>query len=162
MNLCTSNSTRFTKVQVKREPTFLAFLLLCVQGAPSTQMEVANNSGTSPSLFLPHSLPKLSQRAKIWKWSSSSSCYIVYLVLCASQVCCRGRGVAPLFIHEGEAVLWLFLVWSPCTTAFYMEACNRHMKKRTSGARWGAAGPWLAPIATAFAWWVGECSWAAP
>ena len=59
MNLCTPNSTRFAEVQVKMELTFSAFLPLCVQGSPSTQMEVADNSGTSPSLSLPHSLPKL-------------------------------------------------------------------------------------------------------
>ena len=63
-------------------------------------MEVADNFSTSPSLFLPHSLPKLSQRAKIWKWSSSFSCYIVYLVLCASQVCCRGG--LPLYLYTKE------------------------------------------------------------
>ena len=54
MNLCTPNSTRFTEVQVKRELTFLAFLPLCVQGAPSTQEKVADNSGTSPLLLTPY------------------------------------------------------------------------------------------------------------
>jgi hypothetical protein len=39
----TPSSIWIVKVQVKREPTFLAFLLL--------QMEVADNPGTSPSLF---------------------------------------------------------------------------------------------------------------
>jgi hypothetical protein len=51
MNLCTLSSTRSVEVQVKWEPTFSTFLPL--------QMEVANNSGTSPSLSLPHSLSKL-------------------------------------------------------------------------------------------------------
>jgi hypothetical protein len=39
---------------VKIELTLLAFLPLCVQGAPSTLMEVADNFGTSPSVSLPH------------------------------------------------------------------------------------------------------------
>jgi hypothetical protein len=57
MNLCTLNSTRFAEVQVKREPTFPAFLPLCVQGAPSTLMEVADNSVLLHLiLFLSHSL----------------------------------------------------------------------------------------------------------
>jgi hypothetical protein len=51
MNLCTPSSTKYVEVQVKREPTFPAFLLL--------QMEVADTPGTSPSLTLPHSLHKL-------------------------------------------------------------------------------------------------------
>ena len=33
------------------------------------------------------------------------------------------EGVVPLFVQGGEAVLWLFLARSPCTTAFCMEAC---------------------------------------
>jgi hypothetical protein len=44
---------------VKREPTFLTFLPLGVQRGPGTQVGVSDDSGTSPSLSLPHSLPIL-------------------------------------------------------------------------------------------------------
>ena len=129
---------------MKREPTFLAFLPLCVQGAPSTQMEVADNSGTSPSLFLPHSLPKLSQRAKIWKWSFSFSCYIVYLVLCASQVCWEREGYPSIYTRarrclgachrQSEARTWIPTPW--CFARFALSwwasplflCANQHQK----------------------------------
>ena len=44
---------------MKREPTFPTFLPLDVQRGPGAQVEVSDNSGTSPSLSLPHSLPAL-------------------------------------------------------------------------------------------------------
>ena len=44
---------------MKREPTFSAFLPLGVQRGPGTQVELSDNSGTSSSLYLPHSLPTL-------------------------------------------------------------------------------------------------------
>ena len=44
---------------MNREPTFSAFVPLGVQRGPGTQVEVSDNSSTSPSLSLPHSLPIL-------------------------------------------------------------------------------------------------------
>jgi hypothetical protein len=77
-----------------------------------------------------------------------SSRYIVSHLCCVSSYVLF-RGVAPLFIHEGEAVLWLFLERSPCTTAFYMDATATWRRGRAAPA--GGWPPLVAgrPLTTA-------------
>jgi hypothetical protein len=85
---------------------------------------------------LTHSLPTLRLARKLrYEWNCS-----LFFLHCVPLVSCL-QGVAPLFIHKGEAVLWLFMARSPCTTAFYMEAWNRHVKERMSGANNGPTAP---------------------
>jgi hypothetical protein len=83
---------------------------------------------------LTYSLPTLGLARELrYEWSSSLFLlHCVSLVLCVF-LCYVYRGVAPLFIHGGEAMLWLFLARSPCTIAFYMEACDCHVKEKMSG-----------------------------
>ena len=47
-------SIQIVEVQVERSRRFPTFLPLIVQGAPSTQVEVADNSDTSPLLLTPY------------------------------------------------------------------------------------------------------------
>jgi hypothetical protein len=149
MNLCTPSSTRSIEVQVKRESTFLAFLPL--------QMEVADNPGTSPLLlFLTHSLLQLARELR-YEMELYSSCYIVSLVLCLSQVCCCVEGV-PLYLYRARGGTESYIWREACTPLplHVEEALPQQWEVgrclEGSGRPLGVIGPWLPPLAIAFAW----------